>query len=778
MNKQAEHTLINIQRARFKVNGIVQGVGFRPFIYNLANRFHLNGFVHNNSDGVLIDVEGGPDAIQAFRSALTAEAPPLAEIMSVQEETRTPTGAQRFEIKQSSDGRDNRTLIAPDMSICNDCLHELFDPRDRRYLYPFINCTNCGPRYTIIEKIPYDRPNTTMKPFTMCAKCRTEYKNPADRRFHAQPNACPECGPHIWLEDNKGHLLWEQQDDVLTGAVQQLVQGKIIAVKGLGGFHLAVDATNNEAVKRLRARKNREEKPLAMMVENAETARQLVRMGHDEEQWLNSPQRPILLLRKKAGAVAAESVAPGNERLGLMLPYTPLHYLIFHYLKSRKPQKTAVLVMTSANRSEEPIVMTNEDARVRLNNIPDALLMHNREIHVRADDSVAVKQNEKPVFFRRSRGYVPRPIAVEENGADVLAVGGELKNTIAVLKGRNAFLSHHIGDLENYSARQFFEDSIIHLQHILEAQPKALACDRHPGYFATRRALAQNTLPVFRIQHHHAHLTSVMAEHRLTGPVIGLILDGTGYGYDGTIWGGEILIGDYTQLQRYAWLEPMPLPGGDRAIKEPWRTAVSYLYSCYGAAMPALPFLEEHAIDPIVAMIQKHINCINTSSCGRLFDAVAAMSGGRQTIRYEAQAAIELMQSVDSLDVKPLDYTTASPVMPLQPVIRSLVNALKNGASLPLIAARFHRTLIDLLTEITLKAAQEHAIRTVVLSGGVFQNDILFKGLLEQLNNHSLNVHYNQQAPPNDGGVALGQAVTARVLMRKNLTEVHYNTQS
>ncbi|MBD3223711.1 MAG: carbamoyltransferase HypF [Caldithrix sp.] len=767
-----------VHRESIHVNGIVQGVGFRPFIYNLAASLQLGGYVSNNSDGVIIEVEGNDQQIDAFVTDLKEKAPPLADIIDIQRRVVPSTGDSRFTIRPSQDKQDNQTLISPDIAICDDCLQELFDPNDRRYLYPFINCTNCGPRYTIIRKIPYDRPNTTMCTFEMCPQCRREYDDPQNRRFHAQPNACPQCGPEIWLETNKNPEISHSNGNVFINSVRLLDEGSILAVKGLGGFHLAVDAYNDAAVRRLRQRKNREEKPLALMTDDVETIRQFCTITESERELLEDKRRPIVLLQKKNSNALSPSLAPGNKRLGFMLAYTPLHYVLFYYIRKQLNMDHPVLVMTSANRSEEPIAMTNEDARQRLSDIADGYLMHNRDIAVRADDSVTVLFSEKPEFLRRSRGYVPRPVMMDINGPSVLGLGGELKNTICILKNRYAFLSQHIGDLENYRAHQFFTASVEHLQAILDVDPHGIACDMHPAYFSRQWANGQTHKTVFKIQHHHAHLASVMAEHHLDQPVIGIILDGTGYGYDQTIWGGEVLIGDYLNLERYAWLEPMPLPGGDQAIKEPWRTAVSYLYKTFGPALPHLQLSEDKPSHLITEMIDKNINSPQTSSCGRLFDAAATIAGGRQTIRYEAQAAIELMQSVDHINVSPLDYSCEAPVIPVQPLIRAVARAALDGQPQSIIAARFHRTLIDLFADLAEKAAQDSGISTIVLSGGVFQNEILHNGLIASIESKGLRVYTNHQVPVNDGGIALGQTVIARHLLKQGNNSVlyqHYN---
>jgi hydrogenase maturation protein HypF len=536
-----------------------------------------------------------------------------------------------------------------------------------------------------------------------------------------------------------------------------------------------VDATDEAAVQRLRQRKNREGKPLALMLPDLPTAKEIVHISDAEAQLLASPQRPIVLLLKKADIPIAPSVAPQNKRLGIMLPYTPLHYLIFDLLREQAPHKFPALVMTSANRSEEPIVIENDDARQRLRDIADLLLLHNRPILVRADDSVVARFANQTVFFRRSRGYVPRPVFLNDQAPGVLAVGGELKNTICLTKGNRAFLSQHIGDLENVRAFDFFEQTIAHFQDILQTRPEAIACDLHPGYFSTQWAERQTGVPIFKVQHHHAHLASVLAEWQTDEPAIGIILDGTGYGYDGTIWGGEILIGDLTQVRRFAYLEPMPLPGGDAAIKQPWRTALGYLYKTFGDELPDLPFLRGRPVRLIQEMIDKNLNSPLTSSCGRLFDAVSVISGGRTEIHYEAQAAIEFMQAVPPTSPKPLDYEIAVPEIPLKPIIRSVTQQALSGLGFAELAARFHRTLGLLLAEVAQQARQQSGLQKIVLSGGVFQNEVLFSFLLNELKRRGFQVLTHRQVPPNDGGLALGQAAIARALLQRGRERVEWN---
>jgi hydrogenase maturation protein HypF len=748
-------------RQKISVNGIVQGVGFRPFIYNLAHKHQLTGFVANTSTGVEIEVQGLPSDLDRFLDDLGTEAPPLSVITDVRSQDILTRSDRKFTIRHSDGQAGVATLISPDVAICENCLRELFDPADRRYLYPFINCTNCGPRYTIIENIPYDRPFTSMKSFTMCSLCQAEYDDPPDRRFHAQPNACPECGPSVTIFNSERQAC--DAPDPVSHTAELLKAGKIVAIKGLGGFHLGVDATNAAAVTELRKRKGREEKPLAVMVGDLVTAHRVCQLTAPEQNTLLSFQHPIVLACKRPAHGLAETIAPGNDRLGIMLPYTPLHHILFHY-------GIEALVMTSANYTEEPICIDNDEAFARLAGIADYFLIHDRDIYFRNDDSVVIHLNGKMRQIRRSRGYVPGPVFVSSQGPPVLAVGGHLKNTICLLKDNRAFLSQHIGDMENLEACNFFRMTVNHLERIFETVPELVVYDIHPGYLTTRWAREQTAVPTFGVQHHHAHLASCMAENRLEEPVIGIILDGTGYGTDGTIWGGEILIGDYQGFDRYAHFEPVALPGGDAAIKAPWRTAVSYLHHSLDGQLPQLPFLKEHDFHPVVEMVSKNINSPLTSSCGRLFDAVAAMSGGRQEIRYEGQAAIEFMQLASDLEQASFDFEITKgddhSEMLVSPIIRAVVHSIREGRSIAEISAMFHRTLINLFTRIAVSASEDTGIGSVVLSGGVFQNQILFNGLIPSLESVGLQVFAHSLVPPNDGGLSFGQAMIGRSHLR------------
>ena len=744
-------------RRRLTINGIVQGVGFRPFIYSLARDIGLVGSVYNTSDGVKVEIQGSLSQLDQFESRLRPEAPPLSTITSVEVENATALDDTDFSIIASHDNASVSTLISPDVALCDDCKRELFDNNNRRYRYPFINCTNCGPRYTIIENIPYDRPFTSMKHFPLCKDCHDEYQDPADRRFHAQPNACPECGPQVWLTDQKGKKI--ESLDPISKTIDFLVKGKILAIKGLGGFHLVVDASNSEAVAQLRLAKGRDEKPLALMVKDIATAKELVHVDQKETDTLLSIQSPIVLCSAIDNDKIAPNIAPGNDRLGIMLPYTPLHHLLLS-------GELDTLVMTSANFSEEPICIDNDEALERLSGLADYFLLHNRDIYLRSDDSVVMEMAGEIRPIRRSRGYAPRPIFMKQKRPSVLAVGGELKNVIGLSRDEKVFLSQHIGDLENLEAFEFFKMTIDHIQRIFEIEPELIVHDLHPEYLSTKWAKEQK-IPLLGVQHHHAHLASCMADNNLDEPVIGIIMDGTGYGTDGTIWGGEFLVGDATGFERKAHFEPMPLPGGEAAIKSPWRIGLSYLHHVFGNNYPDLPAFKDRDIQPIIQMLEANINSPLTSSCGRLFDAVAALSGGRQEIRYEAQAAIEFMQAAQNeigRDSTLFGFTEFNGVfvIPMNSIMENLVSRISDGRTQTQLSQWFHSSLVHSFSQVTEMLREESGIDQVVLSGGVFQNRLLFEALLAMLNTQGFKVFTHRQVPTNDGGIALGQVITGQ----------------
>ncbi len=745
-------------RRRLRVDGIVQGVGFRPFVFNLAESLGLVGWVSNTSAGVFIEVEGMAASLDDFRRRLESDVPPLASISSVTSSDIPCEGDTDFTIRMSHNSPGTDTLIPPDVAICDDCLAEIRDPDNRRFGYPFTNCTNCGPRWTIIDRIPYDRPFTSMATFDMCDECLAEYQNPGDRRFHAQPNACGKCGPQVTLDGAGG--------EPIPTAARLLADGRIVAIKGLGGFHLAVRADDETAVTRLRARKHRDGKPLALMAADLEVVRQLCKLSDAEQAALTTPAAPIVLLQRKSRAAVAPSIAPGHQRLGVMIPYTPLHHLLFDALA---PLGVTTLVMTSGNLSDEPICLDDDDARQRLDGIADAWLGHNRTILRRADDSVLQVLDDGPLFFRRSRGYAPVPIETCSKGPVVLAAGAELKNTVGLLKGSRCFLSPHIGDLENLATHDFFTETVRNLCDLFEAEPEVLACDRHPGYLSSkwaREEAERRGLPLIEVQHHHAHMVATMAEHKLTGPAVGIILDGAGYGDDGTIWGGEILVGDARWYERAAHLEPIPLPGGDAAVKAPWRTAVSYLRHAFGDDLPDLPWLGYRPVAPVVELLQHGLNTPLTSSCGRLFDAVAALTGHWGEIRYEAQAAIELMAKTTvelARRATPFSYQITQHdqrlILDLKKLIRDAAACAHDPVSL---SSRFHRTLATMFCDAAESTAHSHGIEHIVLGGGTFQNEVLLRLVMDDLKRRGFRVLRPLMTSPNDGGLCLGQAIIAR----------------
>ena len=750
----------NFVAKRLKVNGIVQGVGFRPFVFQLAQKYELKGEVANTSSGVSIHVEGLPQDVSSFEADLNTKIPPLAFIVEMTSRSETVKNSSDFVIVKSQGESEMSTLISPDVSICDDCRAELLDPEDRRYGYPFINCTNCGPRYTIIDDIPYDRPKTSMRHFKMCPACQAEYDDPTNRRFHAQPNACAECGPRVGIYDGLKNEITKKNP--IDKAADLLKQGYILAIKGLGGFHLAADATNTDAVRRLRRRKTREEKPFAVMSYDLASIRLYAAVDHAGEQLLTSIRRPIVLLRKKTPNLISDQVAPRNNYFGVMLPYTPLHYLLL------KHDFTA-LVMTSGNLSEEPIAIDNDDAFTRLTAIADYFLIHDRDIFLRSDDSI-VRHNAGSIrFIRRSRGFVPIPIFLQNKIPPILACGAELKNTVCITKQDKAFLSQHVGDLENIATYDFFKLTVDHLQRILDIHPEIIACDMHPDYLSTRYAQEQSLVPNIQVQHHHAHIVSCMAEHKLEGAVIGLAFDGTGYGTDGALWGGEILITEAHEYKRVGHLDYVAMPGSTAAIKEPWRMAVSYLQDAYGCdlsrlKLPVLLGLESEKLAVIRQMITKKINSPPTSSLGRLFDGVAAICGIRSRVNFEGQAAMELeMLSTESPESR-YDYNWQTDDIlriPTAPIIRGVVGDIQNRVSVPDIAAKFHRTLICLFADLCDMIRKDSGLNRVVLSGGCFQNATLLAGMIRSLEENKFEVFSHEQVPTNDGGISLGQAVVA-----------------
>jgi hydrogenase maturation protein HypF len=773
---------------------VVQGVGFRPFVYRLAHDHGLSGWVLNHSGGVDIEVEGPPQALAGFIHGLTAQAPPLARIVGVEVADAPLHGYESFEIRHSVAEEGRYQLISPDIATCADCLRELLDRSDRRYRYPFTNCTNCGPRFTIIRNIPYDRPLTTMEPFAMCPNCQREYDDPLDRRFHAQPNACPVCGPQVWIEESgePGSRLAEK-DEAVRLAGSMLQEDQVLAIKGLGGFHLACDATSARAVGTLRARKGRPAKPLAVMMASLDDIRRHCVVSEEEEELLTGQQCPIVLLRWREESTVVASVAPENLYLGVMLPYTPLHHILLRDVG--RP-----LVMTSGNLSEEPIAQDNEEARRRLGPLADAFLMHNRDIYARYDDSVlfnALPPNIQPI--RRSRGYAPFPIQLPFKAEQILAVGAELKNTFCLTRDEFAFLSQHIGDMENLETLEHFERSITLYQHLFRIEPELVAHDLHPGYFATQYAEASDK-PLVGIQHHQAHIAACLADNGWsfagtqdrpfasakdrqggepdsgqgpgTGPVIGVAWDGTGYGLDGHIWGGEFFVGDYGGLQRVAHLEYLPMPGGEAAILNPWRLALGYIYALSGE-LPPLPGVSDEEIRVVRQQVDRELNTPLTSAAGRLFDAVAALIGVRHQVTYEAQAAIELemlalrQPNTPADGVPPIypfdvEQGVDGAVIRLRRLLEAILADVAAGVRPAEIGWRFHQTLAEMILAVCQRISGETGLRTVALSGGCFQNRLLLALAVARLEQNGFRVLLHRQVPCNDGGISLGQAAIAQ----------------
>lgn len=772
------------QRRSIYIRGIVQGVGFRPFVYAQAVRYGLIGWVRNDSDGVTIEVEGSEGMLEAFQHALAEQPPPLARIDDIRSTTIPTQGGDGFQIIHSQQAQQRNTLIAVDAATCEDCLRELFDVRDRRFHYPFINCTNCGPRFTIVADVPYDRANTTMNVFPLCPACQAEYDDPNNRRFHAQPNACPICGPqlrfhvspHTSLVFQPGEM-WEPSEGhtALQRAIEALVSGAIVAIKGLGGYHLACDAYNPEAVQRLRQHKQRESKPFALMVADLSSAQHICQINNQEAALLSSQRRPIVLLSKRDDLQLPEAIAPGYKEYGLMLPYTPLHHLLLQgCIKHAPPDRPPILVMTSGNRSDEPIATDDQDAFIRLADIADAFLSHNRAILTRCDDSVVRQTIYGQQFIRRSRGYVPEPILLDQaSPRPLLAYGAHLKNTFCLVRDRMAVISHHIGDLENLETLQSFREGIDHLGRLFEIVPELLVHDLHPGYLATQEAMASLIGHTMAVQHHHAHIASVLAEHQLHEPVIGIAADGTGYGLDGSIWGGEILLAEHARFERLGHLATVALPGGEQAIRQPWRVAASYLWQIYGPQMYnlELPFIKQLDMPQwhiLQHMLQHGINSPKSSSIGRLFDAVAALIGLRAVVFYEGQAAIELEAIAERIAAPyPMPINQSEPYqIDVQPMFEVLIADLQRGISPPVIAGRFHASLAAGLALASQRAGQQYGIRKIALSGGVFQNRLLLEQLVGRLQGAGFDVYINRMVPPNDAGISFGQAIVAMARLR------------
>lgn len=775
------------ERAQIIVKGVVQGVGFRPYVYNLADRLGLTGYVTNNAAGVVIEVEGG--RVPEFIQRLKAEAPPLSRITDISVTPLPLAGYRDFAIRQSGDSGESKpfTLLSPDVSICPDCLRELLDPSDRRYLYPFINCTNCGPRYTITRSVPYDRPNTTMAAFTMCPDCEREYRDPKNRRFHAQPNACPDCGPQVEFKVQSSTFKVNDEHNPIQAAIDMLKQGGIVAIKGLGGFHIACDATNDEAVKRLRERKRKSNKPFAVMGPDVDAIERYCEVSDKERGLLLSNRRPVVLLNKKRASALSEAVSPNNKYLGVMLPYTPLHYLLFFADGNANPNFQA-LVMTSGNLSEEPIVRDNNEAVVKLSALVDGFLLHNRDIFMRVDDSVVRVLNTRETlssmtFIRRSRGYSPEPIAFSDSGPEVLGCGADLKNTFTLTKGSFAIPSQHIGDMENYETLAFFEESLENLKAVYRVQPVAIAHDLHQGYLSTQWALnlgsggrgqgAGKEIRKYGIQHHYAHVGSVMAEHGLKEKVIGVAFDGTGYGTDGNLWGGEFLIAAIDGFERAGQFKYVPLPGGEAAIREPWRTAIGYVMDAFGdktdECLANIGFVGRYGLEgigQIMAVARSSELSPLSSGAGRLFDAVSALLGicDRNTFEGEAAMTLEFHIREGVTDEYPVEYKVENgyTVIDFSRTIIGIVDDMLRGVDKDILAAKFHNTVASVIVLVVLNLSASEGIKDVALGGGTFQNLYLLNRATRLLSEAGMKVFINRKVPCNDACISLGQAYILR----------------
>ncbi len=739
------------------IRGAVQGVGFRPFIYRLADEMELRGWVINNTQGVILEAEAAAGVLERFLLRIEREKPSISHIQSFEHTYLDPVGYTRFEIRESADG-PKTALILPDIATCDDCRHEIFDPANRRFRYPFTNCTNCGPRFTILESLPYDRPRTSMREFKMCPACEAEYRNPRDRRFHAQPNACPECGPQLEMWAPEGEVV-SRCDDALMQTAEAIRAGKIVAVKGLGGFHLMVDASNEDAVQRLRQRKRRDEKPFALMFPSLESMSEFADIAPIEQRMLLSPETPIVLLRRNRRSGLADSIAPHNPYVGAMLPYTPLHHLLLHQLQ-------VPVVATSGNISDEPICTDEHEALLRLRGIADVFLVHSRRIVRHVDDSVVRVMAGRELVLRRARGFAPLPVVAENTAAAVVAVGAHQKSAIAVSVGQQVFISQHIGDLETRSAYAAFEQVLSDFARLYQLQPQTIACDQHPDYFSTQYAHKQHDVEVVAVQHHYAHALSCMADNQIEPPVLGISWDGSGYGADGTVWGGEFLRITRNGFERFAHLRTFRLPGGEKAVKEPRRVALSILRETFGTeALPEIATLQAFTRDErriLDEMLDRKLNSPLTSSAGRLFDAIASLIGVRQVCRFEGQAAMELEFLTDEghsdrsykFDLR---NNADSICIDWAPMVRAIVSDLQQQTPSAEIAVKFHNTLAEMMVRVAAISGEQR----IVLSGGCFQNRYLTERAVERLQQEGFQPYWHQRVPPNDGGIALGQVMAA-----------------
>jgi hydrogenase maturation protein HypF len=758
--------LMKKERRKIEIRGIVQGVGFRPTVYRLAKKHNIKGSVGNDTRGVVLDIEGLPGEIDSFLKELKKNPPPLANIEKIESQKLALRNYKEFEIIESKEQEEKTTLVSPDIATCRDCRRELLDAKDRRYLYPFINCTNCGPRFTITKELPYDRKNTTMKKFEMCEKCRTEYENPEDRRFHAQPDACQDCGPHIKLTDVKGK---EKKCDPIEKTISLLKSGKIIAIKGLGGFHLACNAKDKKAIEVLRDKKKRPYKPFALMAKDVSVISRFVHLSDEEKKLLQSPRAPIVILKKRKECVLPENIAPNNNFLGFMLPYTPLHILLF-----RKPESIEVLVMTSGNKIDEPLAIDNSEAFEKLGNIADYFLIHDRDIWIQADDSIARAIDNKPFLLRRSRGYAPEPVRrLARSGKRIIGFGAHKHNTFSISRGDEIFISHYIGETDNPETIKAFERGIKHFIKFFDIPPDIAAVDLHPEYEATKfgkKWAKENNKPLIEVQHHHAHIASCLLDNGMDEKVIGVGWDGTGYGADGKIWGGEFLIADLKGYERKAHLQYIPLPGGDMAAREPWRMGAVYMYTTFGENflnfdIDFVKKLDMKKWAVVENMIDKKVNSPETSSIGRLFDAVSSIMGIRDTVTYQGQAAIELEMMAGETEKEFYEFEIREEkgiyvINPL-PVMESIVKDIKSRIAPDSISARFHLGLAEMIVRVSGLLRKETRINKVCLSGGVFQNMVLRKLTTERLEKNNFKVCNHKNIPPNDGGISAGQVAVA-----------------
>jgi hydrogenase maturation protein HypF len=752
-------------RHRIRVHGVVQGVGFRPFVYALANRLGLDGHVGNDADGVFVEVEGGAAVVVKFEQQLVDEPPPLARVESLEAAPIDPTGERGFRIVESQAAPIGRTVVSPDVAVCDDCLNELHDPADRRYRYPFVNCTNCGPRFTITVRLPYDRPNTTMRGFSLCRDCAEQYHDPADRRFHAQPVACAACGPRLWFEI-AGEMT-DGTDAAIAHAQRAMADGAIVAIKGVGGYHLACDARSPTVLAELRTRKGRGDKPFAVMVRDLAVAARFAEIDDAEAELLTSSQRPIVLLRRRAGTLRP-LVAPGNPLVGVLLPYTPMHHLLFAPVPGSDAPVPDVLVMTSGNLSDEPICYDDRNARERLGRIADAWLVHDRPIHVPCDDSVVRVVDGECLPIRRSRGYAPLPIRLPFDVGPVMAVGGELKNSFCIATGRDAWMSQHIGDMGSVETLDAFEGSRRQFTEMYRIRPRLVVADAHPGYQTRQWAERTDAAPVALAQHHHAHVAAVMAEHGVdeTERVIGFAFDGTGYGTDGAIWGGEVLVAGYDDFERVAHLSYVPLPGGDSAVRKPYRVALAHLWAAGIEWADDLAPVRATSADERMALrrqLERNVHCVPTSSMGRLFDAVSSLAGVRHVASYEAQAAIELEALGDANidDARDYRFGWAGDEVDASPVLEAIVADLRRDVPIGPIAAGFHVAVARLVADVAVDIRRRTGVGVVGLSGGVFQNALLVRLTRTVLAGCGFDVLTHRLVPPNDGGLALGQIAAA-----------------